>query len=135
MGVYIHRVCSRWGELYLLNNYKLVKLKYNFTICFGIFIMNINKLFACLILCITIFYSNISKASIAIISLNSFPDVKIAFVTNRLSADCFLLKSHFTQNLQFAKIKAAIVTFQLADKRVMIISNSMNANSPSCLLR
>ena len=97
--------------------------------------INIIKLFASLIICITIFYSNVSKASIAIVSLNSFPDVKIAFVTKRLSAGCFLLKSHFTQNLQFAKIKAAIVTFQLADKRVMIISNSMNANRPSCLLR
>lgn len=97
--------------------------------------MNINKLFASLIFCITIFSSNVSKASIAIVSLNSFPDVKIAFVNNRLSADCFLLRSHFTQNLQFAKIKAAIVNLQLTDKRVMIISNSMNANSPSCLLR
>ena len=97
--------------------------------------MNINKIFVCLIFCITFMYSNVSKASIAIVSLNSFPDVKIAFVTNRLSADCFLLRSHFIQNFQFAKIKAAVVNFQLADKRVMIISNSMNADSPSCLLR
>ena len=39
------------------------------------------------------------------------------------------------EGMEFAKIKAAVVNFQLADKRVMIISNSMNADSPSCLLR
>ena len=97
--------------------------------------MNIKKILVCLIFCFTVFPSKLSLASIVIVPLGSFHDVKITFVSNHLTADCFLLRRHFTQNFQFAKIKATIVNFQLADKKVMIISNSMNANNPSCLLR
>ena len=92
------------------------------------------KILTCLVICLFVFFSKPSSASIVIVPSNSLHDVKIAFVSNTQSADCFLLSSHFTKNYQFAQIKAAIVNFQLADKRVMIISNTMNADNPSCLL-
>ena len=79
--------------------------------------------------------SGASNASIAIVDLSAFPDVKIAFVTNYATADCKLMRSDFTESLYSASIKAAIVDKSVADKWVMIISNSMTADSPSCLLR
>lgn len=80
-------------------------------------------------------FSGVGNASIAIVDLSAFPDVKVAFVTNYANADCKLMRSDFTESLYSARIKAAVVDKGLADKWVMLISNIMNADSPSCLLR
>ena len=79
--------------------------------------------------------SSAAQSSIALVELSPFVDVKIAFVSNPMTADCKLTRSDFTQNVMAARIKAAVVSFGSADKKVMLIENSMNADDPFCLLR
>ena len=95
----------------------------------------LKKVFAWVLCCGFALLPGVSNASIAIVDLYASPDVKIAFVTNYMNAHCKLMRSDFTESLYSARIKAAVVDKGLADKWVMLISNSMNADSPSCLLR
>jgi len=76
-----------------------------------------------------------ANANIAIVDISASPDVKIAFVSHSANADCVLTRNDFTKNLYSERIKAAIVDSSLADKWVMLTSNSMSADSPNCLLR
>ena len=79
--------------------------------------------------------SSAAQSSIALVELSPFVDVKIAFISNPMNADCKLMRSDFTQNYQMARIKAAVVHHSLADKWVMLITNPMTKDDPSCLLR
>jgi hypothetical protein len=93
--------------------------------------MPLNNIYLKVLCCVFILFSAPVKASISIIELYGNPDVKIAFISNSMNADCFLMKSDFTGG----RIKASIVHYTLADKLVMLITNTMNKDDPSCLLR
>ena len=82
------------------------------------------------------FFSQGSYASlIALVDLYSPHDIKVAFVSNPINADCRLLRSDFTSNLASASIKVATVSPSLAQKLILIVDNPFSADPPSCLLR
>ena len=89
------------------------------------------KLFAL----IFIFFMHATEAKVALVCLQCNPQVRIAFVTNLSVADCKLTQNDFTSYAPSESIRAAKVDFSYAQKRVAIISNHMNADSPSCLFR
>lgn len=82
------------------------------------------------------FFSQSSYASlIALVDLYSPHDIKVAFVSNSINADCRLLRSDFTSNLASASIKVARVSPSFAQKLILIVDNPASADPPNCLLR